>query len=336
MSMKVVQVAKPNGPLEVVERAIPEPKPRHVRIKVQACGICHSDVFTVAGLWPGIEYPRVPGHEVVGVIDAVGADVPDWKQGTRVGVGWHGGHCGHCDPCRRGDFILCVRGQVPGIAYDGGYAEYMIAPFEALAAMPDDLQAEDAAPLLCAGITTFNALRNSGARPGDTVAILGVGGLGHLGVQFAAKMGFKTVAIARGEDKAPLSQKLGAHIYIDSTKQNAAEELTKLGGAQVILATVTDAKTMSSVIPGLSGNGKLVVVGASGDPIEVSPLLLIGARRSVCGWPSGTARDSEDTLRFSVLSNVRPMIETVPLTKAAEGYERMMSGKARFRVVLVP
>ncbi len=336
MSMKVVQVAKPNGPLEVVERDVPDPKPRHVRIKVQACGICHSDVFTVEGLFPGIQYPRVPGHEVVGVIDAVGADVPDWQEGMRVGVGWHGGHCGHCEPCRRGDFILCVRGQVPGIAYDGGYAEYMIAPFEALAAIPEDLKAEEAAPLLCAGITTFNALRHSGARAGDTVAILGIGGLGHLGVQFAARMGFKTVAIARGEDKGPLAEKLGAQIYIDSTAQNAAEELTRLGGAKVILATVTDAKTMSSVLPGLGSNGRLVVVGASGDPIEVSPLLLIGARRSIAGWPSGTARDSEDTLRFSVLSDVRPMIETFPLAKAAEGYRRMMSGKARFRVVLTP
>lgn len=336
MKMKAVQVAKPNGSLEVVERDRPDPERRHVRIKVQACGICHSDVFTVAGLFPGIQYPRVPGHEVVGVIDAVGADVPDWKEGMRVGVGWHGGHCGHCEPCRRGDFILCVRGQVPGIAYDGGYAEYMIAPFEALAAIPEDLKAEEAAPLLCAGITTFNALRHSGARAGDTVAVLGVGGLGHLGVQFAARMGFKTVAIARGENKGPLAKKLGAHLYIDSTAQDAAAELTKLGGAKVILATVTDAKTMSSVIPGLGTNGKLVVVGASGDPIEVSPMLLIGARRSIAGWPSGTARDSEDTLRFSVLSNVRPMIETFPLAKAAEGYEHMMSGKARFRVVLTP
>ncbi len=336
MRMKAVQVAKPNAALEVVERDVPEPKPRHVRVKVEACGICHSDVFTVAGLFPGIQYPRVPGHEVVGVIDAVGADVPDWKQGMRVGVGWHGGHCGHCSSCRRGDFITCVRGQVPGIAYDGGYAEYMIAPFEALASIPDDLKAEDAAPLLCAGITTFNALRHSGAQGGDVVAILGIGGLGHLGVQFAAKMGFKTIAIARGTDKGPLAKKLGAHVYIDSTAQNAAEELTKLGGAKVILATVTDAKAMSSVVAGLGIDGKLVVVGASGDPIEVPPLLLIGGRRSIAGWPSGTASDSEDTLRFSALSNVRPMIETYSLANAAEGYQRMMSGKARFRVVLTP
>jgi len=334
--MKVVQVPKANGGLEVVERDIPEPKAKQVRIKVQACGICHSDMFTVVGAFPGIVYPRVPGHEVVGIIDAVGADVPDWKKGARVGVGWHGGHCGHCSSCRDGDFITCAQGQIPGISYDGGYAEYMIAPFEALASVPEDLSSEDAAPLLCAGITTFNALRHSGAQAGDLVAVLGVGGLGHLGVQFANKMGFKTVAIARGADKGPLAKKLGAHIYIDSTTQNAAEELTKLGGAKVILATATDAKSMSAVLPGLGVDGKLVVVGASAEPIEVSPLLLIGARRSIAGWPSGTAPDSEDTLKFSVLTEIRPMIETYPLAQAAEAYARMMSGKARFRVVLTP
>lgn len=334
--MKVAQVAKPNAILEVIERDVPDPKPRQVRIKVQACGVCHSDMFTVAGAFPGIQYPRVPGHEVVGIIDAVGADVPDWKQGMRVGVGWHGGHCGHCISCRRGDFITCAQGQIPGISYDGGYAEYMIAPFEALAAIPDDLKSEDAAPLLCAGITTFNALRHSGARAGDLVAVLGIGGLGHLGVQFAAKMGFKTVAIARGADKGPLAKQLGAHAYIDSTAQSPAEELTKLGGARVILATVTDAKSMSSVVAGLGIDGKLLVVGASAEPIEVPPLLLIGARRSISGWPSGTAPDSEDTLRFSVLTNVRPMVEVFPLAKAAEAYQQMLSGKARFRVVIKP
>ena len=334
--MKVAQVARPNAVLEVIERDMPDPKPRQVRIKVQACGVCHSDMFTVAGAFPGIQYPRVPGHEVVGIIDAVGPDVPDWKQGMRVGVGWHGGHCGHCSSCRRGDFITCVQGQIPGISYDGGYAEYMIAPFEALAAIPDDLKSEDAAPLLCAGITTFNALRHSGARAGDLVAVLGIGGLGHLGVQFAAKMGFKTVAIARGADKGPLAKQLGAHVYIDSNAQNPAEELTKLGGARVILATVTDAKSMSSVVAGLGIDGKLLVVGASGEPIEVSPLLLIGARRSISGWPSGTASDSEDTLRFSVLTSVRPMVEVFPLAKAAEAYQQMLSGKARFRVVIKP
>jgi D-arabinose 1-dehydrogenase-like Zn-dependent alcohol dehydrogenase len=334
--MKAVQVAKPNAGLEIVERDVPQPKSRQVRIKVQACGVCHSDMFTVAGAFPGIQYPRVPGHEVIGIIDCVGADVPDWKQGMRVGVGWHGGHCGHCPSCRRGDFITCSVGQIPGISYDGGYAEYMIAPFEALALVPDDLKSEDAAPLLCAGITTFNALRHSGASAGDLVAILGIGGLGHLAVQFADKMGFKTVAIARGADKGPLASKLGADIYIDSTAQNAAEELSKLGGAKIILATVTDAKSMSAAIAGLGIDGKLLVVGASGEPIEVSPLLLIGARRSIAGWPSGTSSDSEDTLRFSVQSNVRPMIEIFPLAKAAQAYQHMMSGKARFRVVVVP
>ncbi len=334
--MKVVQVSKPNAGLEMVERDIPEPAARQVRVKVEACGVCHSDMFTVMGAWPGIRYPRVPGHEVVGTVDAVGSDVPDWKNGMRVGVGWHGGHCGHCSSCRAGDFITCKEGKVPGISYDGGYSEYMIAPFEALASVPDDLSSEDAAPLLCAGITTFNALRHSGAGPGDLVAILGVGGLGHLGVQFASKMGFRTVAIARGADKGPLAKKLGAQIYIDSTAQNPAETLAKLGGAKVILATVTDAKTMTSVLGGLGIDGKLMVVGASGEPIEVSPIMLIGQRRSIAGWPSGTASDSEDTLKFSVQSKVRPMIETFPLARAADAYQHMMSGKARFRVVIKP
>jgi D-arabinose 1-dehydrogenase-like Zn-dependent alcohol dehydrogenase len=296
--------------------------------------VCHSDVMTVVGAIPGIQYPRVPGHEVVGLIDAVGADVPDWKLGMRVGVGWHGGHCGHCSSCRRGDFLTCKVGQIPGISYDGGYAEYMIAPFEALAAIPDELKSEDAAPLLCAGITTFNSLRHSGAHAGDLVAVLGIGGLGHLGVQFAAKMGFNTVAIARGADKGPFAKKLGASVYIDSQTQNVAEELTKLGGAKVILATAADAKAMSAVIAGLGIDGKLVVLGASTDPIEVPPLLLILPRRSIAGWPSGTAADSEDTLKFSVQSGVRPMIETFPLAKGPEAYQRMVSGKARFRVVL--
>jgi D-arabinose 1-dehydrogenase-like Zn-dependent alcohol dehydrogenase len=286
------------------------------------------------GAFPGIQFPRVPGHEVVGVLDAVGADVPEWKDGGRVGVGWHGGHCGHCHSCRRGDFITCSTGQIPGISYDGGYAQYMIAPFEALAAIPEELSAEQAAPLLCAGITTYNALRHSGAQAGDLVAILGIGGLGHLGVQFAAKMGFHTVAIARGTDKEPLARKLGAKEYIDSTKQNVAEAMTKLGGARVILATLTDAKSMSDAVGALGVDGKLMVIGASMQPIEVPPIALIGARRSIAGWPSGTSADSEDTLDFSVMTDIRPMIETFPLARAAEAYERMMSGKARFRVVL--
>jgi D-arabinose 1-dehydrogenase-like Zn-dependent alcohol dehydrogenase len=330
-----MQVPNAGGPFELVEREIPEPGPGSVRVKVQACGICHSDSMTKEGLWPGLQYPRVPGHEIAGVVDAVGPNVPGWQPGQRVGVGWHGGHCGYCDSCRRGDFVTCqIAAQVPGISYDGGYAEYMVAPSGALALIPGELAATEAGPLMCAGITTYNSLRNSGARPGDVVAILGVGGLGHLGVQFAAKMGFKTVAIARGKDKEPLAKKLGAWQYIDSESQNAVEELTKLGGAKVILATVTSAKAMSAVIGGLGVNGKLIVLGAAAEPLEVHPFLLIGGRRSVMGWPAGTSIDSQDTMSFSTVTGVRPMIEVFPLERAAEGYERMMSGKARFRAVL--
>jgi D-arabinose 1-dehydrogenase-like Zn-dependent alcohol dehydrogenase len=332
--MRVVQVSKANGPFELVERDIPTPGPRQVRVKVQACGICHSDSFTKMGAFPGIRFPRVPGHEVVGILDAVGADVPEWKVGARVGVGWHGGHCGHCPRCRRGDFITCTTGQVPGISYDGGYADFMIAPFEALAAVPDELSSAEAAPLLCAGITTFNALRHSGAGPGDLVAVLGIGGLGHLGVQYSAKMGFHTVAVARGTDKEKLARQLGAHEYIDSTTQNVAAELMKSGGARVILATLTDAKSMSDAVGGLGVDGKLMVIGASMQPIEVPPLALISSRRSIGGWPSGTSSDSEDTMHFSVRSDIHALIETYPLERATEAYERMMSGKARFRVVL--
>lgn len=332
--MRVIQVPSANGPFEMVERDVPTPASRQVRIKVEACGICHSDSFTKMGAFPGIQFPRVPGHEVVGILDAVGSDVPEWRVGERVGVGWHGGHCGHCTSCRKGDFITCSTGQIPGISYDGGYAEYMIAPFEALAAIPNELSSAEAAPLLCAGITTFNALRHSGAVPGDLVGVLGIGGLGHLGVQFAVKMGYHTVAVARGTDKEPLARRLGAQHYIDSTKQNVAQELTKLGGARVILATLTDAKSMSDAVGGLGVDGKLMVIGASMQPIEVPPLALISSRRSIAGWPSGTASDSEDTMDFSVLSQIRPLIETYPLERASEAYERMMSGKARFRVVL--
>jgi D-arabinose 1-dehydrogenase-like Zn-dependent alcohol dehydrogenase len=332
--MRAVQVSSANSPFELVMRDTPLPGPRQVRIKVQACGICHSDSFTKMGAFPGIQFPRVPGHEVVGLLDAVGSEVPDWKVGARVGVGWHGGHCGHCISCRRGDFITCKTGQIPGISYDGGYADYMIAPFEALAAVPDELTSAEAAPLLCAGITTFNALRHSGAGPGDLVAVLGIGGLGHLGVQFAAKMGCHTVAVARGTDKESMAREMGAHHYIDSTTQDVASELAKLGGARVILATLTDAKSMSGAVGGLGVDGKLLIIGASLQPIEVPPLALISLRRSITGWPSGTASDSEDTMDFSVLSNIRPLIETFPLERATEAYERMMSGKARFRVVL--
>ena len=333
--MRVAQIAGPKGPLEIVERDIPEPGAGSVRVKIDACGVCHSDSFTKEGSWPGIQYPRVPGHEVAGIVDAVGTGVVGWTPGQRVGVGWHGGNCGYCDSCRRGDFVTCqIAFEVPGIAYDGGYAEYMIAPAGALALIPDDLSALDAGPLMCAGVTTFNSLRNSGARPGDLVAVLGIGGLGHLGIQFAAKMGFRTVAIARGMDKEPLARKLGAVHYIDSHAQDAAAELVKLGGAKVILATVTSGKAMSAVLGGLAVNGKLIIVGAADEPLDVNALLFIGGRRSIIGWPSGTSIDSQDTLSFSLLTGVRSMNEIFPLEHAAEAYDHMMSGKARFRVVL--
>ena len=333
-SYRAVQATAPKGNLELVERDLREPGRGEARIRIQACGICHSDAFTVEGLFPGIEYPRVPGHEIAGVIDALGAESEPWRVGQRVGVGWYGGHCGHCDRCRRGDFVTCREGRIPGISYDGGYAEYMVAPVQALALIPDELSAVEAGPLLCAGITTYNALRHGGARAGDVVGILGIGGLGNLAVQFAVRMGFRTVAIARGIDKAELARKLGAHDYIDSRAENPAERLTAMGGAALILATVTNAKAMSAVIDGLGVGGRLVVVGVSAEPIEVAPLQLIGGRRSIQGWPSGVAADSEDTLAFSALSGVRPMIERYPLERAAEAYARMMSGEARFRVVL--
>ncbi|WP_322101407.1 alcohol dehydrogenase [Paraburkholderia sp. J41] len=335
-TMQAVQVTKAGGPLEVVERNVPEPPAGHVLVKVQACGICHSDSLTVEGQWPGLQFPRVPGHEIAGVIEKVGAGVQDWKTGQRIGVGWHGGHCGHCENCRHGDFVLCKNALVPGISYDGGYAEYMVAPQEALARMPDDLADIDAAPLLCAGITTFNALRKSGAQAGDVVAILGIGGLGHLGVQYARKMGYVTVAIARGEDKAPLAKQLGAHHYIDSEAQNVGEALQALGGARVILATATSGKAMSAAIGGLGINGKLIMVGISQEPVEVPIAQFIMGRNSVQGWPSGTAADSQETLAFSALAGVKPMTEEYPLARAPEAYAHMMSGKARFRVVLTP
>ena len=334
-TMRVVQVTKPGGPLELVEREIPEPGPGFVRVKVQACGICHSDSLTKEGIWPGIVYPRVPGHEIAGIVDAVGTGVAGWTPGQRAGVGWYGGHCGYCDSCRRGDFVTCqIVPQIPGITYDGGYAEFMIAPAVALALIPAGLSAVDAAPLMCAGITTFNSLRNSGARPGDTVAVLGVGGLGHLAVQFAAKMGFKTVAVARGRDKESLARKLGALHYIDSQAQDVAAELGKLGGARVIVATVTSGKAMSAALGGLGVNGKLIVIGVAADPLEVNGTLLIMGRRSIVGWPAGTSIDSQDTLSFSMLTGVRPMTEVFPLERAVEAYEQMISGRARFRVVL--
>jgi D-arabinose 1-dehydrogenase-like Zn-dependent alcohol dehydrogenase len=327
-------VSSPAGPLEVVTRDVPEPKRGQVRIRVQACGICHSDSLAKEGHWPGIRYPVVPGHEVVGLVDALGEGVTGWRAGQRVGVGWYGGHCGVCEACRRGDFVLCARPSIPGITYDGGYADYMTAPAEALAAIPDTLSSADAAPLLCAGITTFNALRNSEARAGDLVAILGLGGLGHLGVQFAVKMGFRTVGIARGQDKAKLALELGAHHYIDSLTQDVAKALAELGGAKLILATVTNTDAMTAAIGGLGYRGTFLIVGASFEPLKVSPIQLIMQGQSIQGWASGTSIDSEDTLKFSALSGVRPLIERYPLERAAEAYDRMMSGGARFRVVL--
>ncbi len=332
--MKAAQISKPGADFEIVEREMPQPTAGQVRIKVQACGVCHSDVFTKEGWWPGIEYPRVPGHEVAGVIDEIGAGITEWKKGQRVGVGWHGGQDNTCRACRRGDFRNCRNLKIPGISYDGGYQEYMLAPVEALVPIPESLSDVEAAPLLCAGITTYNALRHSGAYPGDLVAVQGIGGLGHLGIQFANKFGYKVAAIGQGSENAALAKKLGANVYIDSKSTNAAEELQKLGGAQVILATAPSSKAMSALVDGLGPNGKLVVIGATTDPIEVTPVQLITGSRTIQGWAAGTAADSEDTLNFAELSGVRAMIETYPLEKAAEAFARMMSGKARFRVVL--
>lgn len=333
--MRIVRVpSSTEARLELGEVDVPEPGTGSVRIRVEACGICHSDSMTVNNAWPGIAYPRVPGHEIAGTIDAVGDGVVGWKTGDRVGVGWHGGHCGHCDRCRRGDFITCRSLQTPGMAYDGGYAEYTIVPSAALARIPAALSAAEAAPLMCAGVTTFNALRNSGARPGDLVAILGVGGLGHLGVQYAAKMGFDTVAIARGRDKEELALKLGARRYLDSRATDVSAELRKLGGAKVVLSTVTAAKAMEPVLGGLGFDGQLIVVGAAHEPVVLNTAGMIGRRHSVKAWPSGTCVDSENTMDFSVLTGVRAMIETMPLDLAEVAYGRMMSGEARFRMVL--
>jgi D-arabinose 1-dehydrogenase-like Zn-dependent alcohol dehydrogenase len=329
---RAIQVSQP-GKLELVERELTAPPRGKVRIHVEACGVCHSDSLTVEGHFPGVTYPRVPGHEVVGVIDEVDADVAGWKVGERVGVGWNGGYCGDCEHCRRGDFFACDNGQVTGVTYDGGYAEYVFAPASAVASMPDELPPRDAAPLMCAGLTTFNALRNNGARPGDVVAVLGLGGLGHLGVQFAAKMGFRTVGIARGKEKESLARALGAAVYIDSQAQDPAAELQKLGGAKVILATVTAGDAMSAVAGGLGVNGTMIVVGAA-NSMNVSPMFLLSGCRSVKGWYSGTSIDSQDTLAFSARTGVRSMNEIFPLERAADAYERMMSGKARFRAVL--
>ncbi|HKJ30296.1 MAG TPA: alcohol dehydrogenase [Balneolales bacterium] len=333
-TMKAVQISKAGGDFELVERDIPEPYRHEIRIKVEACGICHSDAFVKEGLFPGIEFPRIPGHEVIGRVDKVGADVTQWSEGQRVGVGWHGGHCFECEACRNGDFINCENAKITGISFDGGYAEYMVAPQEAIARIPDELDSAEAAPLLCAGITTYNALRNSEAKAGDLVAVQGIGGLGHLGVQYANKMGFETVALSRGTDKKKLAYDLGARHYIDTDSESAAEELQKMGGAKVILSTAPNSKAITSVLGGLGRDGQLMIVAASGEPVEVSPMMLIGGRKSIKGWPSGHAKDSEDTLNFSALKNTLPMVETYPLEKAAEAYERMITNKARFRVVL--
>jgi D-arabinose 1-dehydrogenase-like Zn-dependent alcohol dehydrogenase len=333
--MRAFQVPKAKDPFQLVEREIPEPPTGAVRIKVHACGICHSDEYAKEGSRPGIAYPRVPGHEIAGVIDAIGSNVNGWEVGQRVGVGWHGGHCGYCDSCRRGDFVTCSKGrQITGLTCDGGYTEYMLISSAALAAIPEEISATDAGPLLCAGVTTFNSLRNSGARPGDLVAILGLGGLGHLGVQFANKMGFETVAIARGKDKESFAKKLGAKHYLDSKSQNVASELEKLGGARVILSTVTSGKAVNAALNGMGVNGKTILVGNPDQPLEITGRLLIAGRRSISGWPSGSPIDSQDTLDFCALTGIRPMTEIYPLERAPEAYDRMLSGNARFRVVL--
>jgi D-arabinose 1-dehydrogenase-like Zn-dependent alcohol dehydrogenase len=332
--MKKVRLKSAKGSFELIDEPMREPGPGFVRVKVQACGVCHSDSVTKDGLFPGIAYPRSPGHEVAGVIDALGEHTEPWKAGDRVGIGWYGGHCGWCESCRRGDFITCTNLRIPGISYDGGYAEFIIAPKDTLAHIPNEMTPEDAGPLMCAGVTTFNALRHSGAGPGDVVAIQGIGGLGHLGIQFANKFGFATVAIGRGEDKKSLALKLGARTYIDTAAQDVTKELQALGGARVILATAPDGKAMGGLIDGLGVNGSLVIVGASAEPFTVSSFQLLMARKSIVGWPSGTAMDSEDTLKFAAANGIRPMIETFPLERAADGYERMLSGKVRFRSVL--
>jgi len=333
-TMKAAQVTGAGAGFEIVEREIPEPGPGQVRIKVLACGVCHSDALVVEGSWPGIAYPRVPGHEVAGIVDMLGAGVTEWRKGQRVGVGWHGGHDGTCAECRRGDFRNCRNQKIAGISYDGGYQQFMVAPTEALASIPESLSDVEAAPLLCAGITTYDALRHAGAMPGDLVAVQGIGGLGHLGVQFANKFGYKVAAIGRGPRNESLAKKLGAQVYIDSNAQDASEELQKLGGARVIMATAPNSKAMSELIDGLGPNGKLLVIGASFDPIEVTPIQLIMGSKTVQGWAAGPPADSEDTLRFAALNGVRAMIETYPIEQAAAAYARMMSGKAEFRVVL--
>jgi propanol-preferring alcohol dehydrogenase len=333
--MKAVQVSKANGPFEVVERDVPEPRAGQVRIKVEACGICHSDAFVKAGAFPGLALPRIPGHEIAGKVDAVGDGVTEWKTGDRAGVGWHGGHCHQCNACKKGLFINCEKGQITGISFDGGYAEYVVVPQEAVARIPEKLSAVDAGPLLCAGITTYNALRNSGARPGDTVAVQGIGGLGHLALQYAARMGFRTVAISRGADKEELARQLGAHEYIDTEKTPAAKGLTALGGADLVLAAAPNNEAIASTVDGLKVRGKLLIVAAPFEPIQVSAFALLSGK-TIAGWPSGSAIDSEEAMAFSALTNVRPRVETFKLDQAEQAFAKVMENRVRFRAVLTP
>jgi D-arabinose 1-dehydrogenase-like Zn-dependent alcohol dehydrogenase len=334
--MRAVQVSRPNGPFELTEREVPEPGPGQVRIQVEACGICHSDGYVKAGAFPGLKLPRIPGHEIAGRVDKIGPSVTEWKKGDRVGVGWHGGHDFVCTACRKGLFLNCANAQVTGITFDGGYAEYVVVPHEAVARIPDGIESTEAAPLLCAGITTFNALRNSGARPGDTVAVQGIGGLGHLGIQYAAAMGFRTIAVSRGADKRELALELGAHEYVDTDKVGAAEGLQRLGGADLVLATAPNADAIASTVEGLKPRGKVLIVGAAFEPMKVSGVALISGTRSVAGWASGSAIDSEETVAFSVLSGVRPRIEVFKLEQAEQAFERMITNRVRFRAVLTP
>ena len=333
--MRAVQVSKPGGAFELVERELPEPASGQIRIQVEACGICHSDAFVKFGAYPGLSLPRIPGHEIAGRVEKVGPNVTEWQKGDRVGVGWHGGHCFVCNACRKGLFINCERGQVTGISYDGGYAEYLVVPHEAVARIPEKLDAAEVAPLLCAGITTYNALRNSGARSGDTVAVQGIGGLGHLAIQFAARMGFRTIAISRGADKRELAEKLGAQEYVDTQKVTAAEGLQKLGGADLVLATAPNSEAISSTVDGLKPRGKLLIVAAAVEPLKVSGLTLLSGK-SVVGWPSGSAMDSEETVAFSVLTGVRPRVEVFKLEQAEQAFAKMMENRVRFRAVLTP
>lgn len=333
--MKAVQVSRPGGPFELVERDIPEAGAGQVRIKVEACGVCHSDALVKSGAFPGLTLPRVPGHEIAGRVQAVGANVTAWKVGDRVGVGWHGGHCFQCDACRRGLFINCAKAKITGVSHDGGYAEYVVVPYESAARIPEELEAVDAGPLLCAGVTTYNSLRNSGARPGDTVAVQGIGGLGHLAIQYAARMGFRTVAISRGADKEELARQLGAHAYVDTQKVTAAEGLTKLGGADLVLATAPNSDAIASTVGGLKSRGKLLIVAASFEPLKISALALLSGK-TIAGWPSGSAIDSEDTMNFSALTGVRPRIEIFKLDQAEQAFARVMENQVRFRAVLTP